>query len=156
KVIDMACEPGVSNNTARQPWYPLVEKYGLIFVYMGPPEKQPAFPRFAIAENLQEGETIIGTGRVSSGPVPRGGNMEALAAGNDYNWWNFHDNVLDPFHLYWLHGNLNGIQFVKTYAILPRVEFQYTKDGVRSIQHRDIGGGKVHQRMGQALLPNMN
>lgn len=34
--------------------------------------------------------------------------------------------------------------------------FEYTKDGVRSIQHRDIGNGKIHQRMGQSLLPNMN
>ncbi len=156
KVIDMACEPGVQNTNARQPWYPLVEKYGLIFVYMGPPEKQPAFPRFALTENLAEGETIVGTGSIAPRRGPGGGNMQALGGGNDYNWWNFHDNVLDPFHLYWLHGNLNGIQFVPTYAILPKVEFQYTNDGVRSIQHRDIGGGKIHQRMGQALLPNMN
>ncbi|MFZ1991627.1 MAG: Rieske 2Fe-2S domain-containing protein [Alphaproteobacteria bacterium] len=155
KVVEMACEPGVQNTSARQPWYPLVEKYGLIFVYMGPPEKQPVFPRFSVVEDLAEDEFIVARGGLAPTPMQRGSNMEALI-GTDYNWWNFHDNVLDPFHLYWLHGNLNGIQFVKTYALLPEVEFQYTKDGVRSIQHRDIGGGRIHQRMGQALLPNMN
>ena len=155
KVVEMACEPGVKNSSARQPWYPLVEKYGLIFVYMGPAEKQPAFPRFAVAEDLAEDEVLNARGSVDNMQMPAGTNMEALI-GQDYNWWNFHDNVLDPFHLFWLHGNLNGVQFVKTYAILPKVVFEYTKDGVRSIQHRDIGNGKIHQRMGQSLLPNMN
>lgn len=155
RVIDMACEPGVENKTARQPWYPLIEKYGLIFVYMGPPERQPAFPRFAIAEDLADDETLMSRGSIDGAQLPIGGNAEAVI-GQDYNWWNFHDNVLDPFHLFWLHGNLNGIQFVPTYAILPKVKFEYTQDGVRSIQHRDIGDGKIHQRMGQSLLPNMN
>ena len=27
----------------RQPWYPIVEKHGLLWVYMGPPDKQPDF-----------------------------------------------------------------------------------------------------------------
>ncbi len=155
-VLEMACEPGVQAPAgARQPWYPLVERYGLIFTYMGPPDRQPAFPRFSVVEDIGEDEEL----RVSGGlerPVFGGAIAEAVIGEQDYNWFQFHDNVLDPFHLFWLHGNLNGVQFVPTYAILPKVTFEYTSDGVRSIQHRDLGDGRVHQRMGQSILPNMN
>ena len=157
-VLEMACEPGAKAPAgARQPWYPLVEKYGLVFVYMGPPEKEPAFPRFSVCEDLGADEVLQARGgleRMQLGPAA--GIAEALIGDQDYNWFQFHDNVLDPFHLYWLHGNLNGIQFVPTYAILPKVTFERTTTGVRSIQHRDLGDGRVHQRMGESILPNMN
>jgi nitrite reductase/ring-hydroxylating ferredoxin subunit len=156
-VLEMACEPGAKAPAgARQPWYPLVEKFGLIWTYMGPPEKQPAFPRFDFTEDLAEGEEIVGRGGLTPAPMggPMNSNVQALV-GTDYNWFQLHDNVLDPFHLYWLHGNLNGVQFVDTYAILPKVAFEYTPDGVRSVQYRELGGGRTHLRMGQSLLPNM-
>lgn len=158
EVLEMACEPGAAPKVnARQPWYPLVERHGVIFTYMGPPEKQPAFPRFSVAEGLAEDETLVVSGGLKGLAIPDpNGVGAALAADQDYNWWQFHDNVLDPFHVYWVHARLNGVQFVDTYDILPKVTFEYTPDGVRSIQHRDVGGGKVHQRMGQSLLPNLN
>ena len=158
-VLEMACEPGAQPPAgARQPWYPLVEAYGLIFTYMGPPDRQPAFPRFSVCEDLADGEVLAAQGGLERMqiPGPAAGVVEALIGDQDYNWFQFHDNVLDPFHLFWLHGNLNGVQFVPTYAILPKVTFEYTPTGVRSIQHRDLGDGRVHQRMGQAILPNMN
>ena len=155
-VLEMACEPGVQPPAgARQPWYPLVEKHGLLFTYMGPLEKQPAFPRFSVCEDVGEDEELQVRGGLERMQMP-GVVVEALIGDQDYNWFQFHDNVLDPYHLFWLHGNLNGVQFVPTYAILPRVSFEYTSDGVRSIQHRDLGDGRIHQRMGQAILPNMN
>ncbi len=157
KVLEMACEPGAQAPAgARQPWYPLVEKHGLIFVYMGPPQKEPAFPRLSVTEDLEDDELLISSGGLERRQPLDGTIAEALIGGQDYNWFQFHDNVLDPFHLYWLHGRLNGIQFMPTYAILPKVTFERTKDGVRSIQHRDLGDGRIHQRMGQAILPNMN
>jgi len=157
RVLEMACEPGAQPPTGvRQPWYPLVEKHGLLFTYMGPPDREPAFPRFSACEDVGEDEELQVRGGLERIQLPPGGVVEALIGDQDYNWFQFHDNVLDPFHLYWLHGQLNGIQFVPTYAILPKVSFEYTKDGVRSIQHRDLGDGRVHQRMGQSILPNMN
>ena len=158
-VLEMACEPGARAPAgARQPWYPLVEAHGLVFTYMGPPEKQPAFPRFSVTEDLTDDEFLSVRGGLErmQMPGPDNGIMDALVGEQDYNWFQFHDNVLDPFHLYWLHGNLNGIQFVPTYAILPEVTFEYTPDGVRSIQYRDLGDGTAHLRMSQSLLPNMN
>jgi nitrite reductase/ring-hydroxylating ferredoxin subunit len=157
-VLEMACEPGARPPAGvRQPWYPLVEKYGLIFVYMGPPEKQPAFPRFSVAEDLAEGEVLMARGGIERMPIPDERGIASALVGNlDFNWFQFHDNVLDPFHLYWLHGNLNGVQFVETYRILPEVTFEPTPDGVRSVQYRDLGGGRAHLRMSQSIIPNMH
>lgn len=41
------CEPAndVHRHKVRQPWYPVQEFYGLIWTYMGPPEKKPVLPR---------------------------------------------------------------------------------------------------------------
>ncbi len=157
-VVEMACEPGAAAPAgARQPWYPLVEAHGLVFVYMGPPDRQPAFPRFSVVEDLKDDEVLTVHGGLERMQMPDANGVAAALVGDqDYNWFQFHDNVLDPFHLYWLHGNLNGVQFVDTYAILPEVSFEYTEDGVRSIQYRDLGDGRAHLRMSQSILPNMN
>ena len=158
QVLEMACEPGARPPAGvRQPWYPLVEAHGLIFTYMGPAEKQPLFPRFSVTEDLAEGEVLMSSGGVERRPIPdERGVASALVGKLDFNWFQFHDNVLDPFHLYWLHGNLNGVQFVETYRILPKVSFEQTPDGVRSIQYRDLGDGRAHLRMSQSLIPNMH
>src|SRR5665213_1488847 len=54
--LDQPCEPegGVHRDKARQPWYPVQELYGIVFAYLGPPEKQPALPRYDILENVPE------------------------------------------------------------------------------------------------------
>src|SRR5580698_5060044 len=48
--LEQPCEPdgGRHREKARQPWYPLEEKYGLVFAYLGPPSKQPLLPRYDI------------------------------------------------------------------------------------------------------------
>ena len=146
-----------ARNKIRQPWYPVVEKYGLIFSYLGPANKQPAFPRFSVVENLAENEAIISYRR-EAGPNG-GGAMPAvpkLDAKADYNWWQMFDNYMDAFHVYVLHNNINGTQFEESLGVLPEVKFEYTQDGVRSVQHRPMEDGRIHQRLSQVILPNMN
>ncbi len=48
RCLEQPCEPegGLFKDKVRQPWYPLQERYGLIFAYLGPAEKQPALPRY--------------------------------------------------------------------------------------------------------------
>jgi phenylpropionate dioxygenase-like ring-hydroxylating dioxygenase large terminal subunit len=60
RCLDQPCEPdgGLHKDKVRQPWYPVEERYGLIFAYMGPPEKQPPLPRFEALEVLRPGETV--------------------------------------------------------------------------------------------------
>ena len=50
--LEQPCEPegGRLRDRVRQPWYPVQERYGLIFAYMGPPEKKPVLPRYECLE----------------------------------------------------------------------------------------------------------
>src|SRR6476646_2858031 len=58
--LEMPCEPNnPGRQNIRQPWYPLVEKYGLLFAFMGPPDKQPIFPHFSLEDDLTSDERIV-------------------------------------------------------------------------------------------------
>ena len=153
ELLETPCEPNNPiRRTLRQPWYPVVEKFGLIFAYMGPPERQPAFPIFSIEENLEEDEELVSF-RVTfgaNGPDPK------VAGKTDYNWWQMFDNYMDPFHVVILHNTINGVQFVESLGILPEVKFRQVGDGIISIQHRKLPDGRLHQRLSQVMLPNIN
>jgi hypothetical protein len=70
------------------------------------------------------------------------------------NWLQHFENVMDPFHVPILHGSFSGNQFTAKMALMPRVKFEYTERGTRSIQLRDIEGG-VHRRITEAVLPTI-
>ena len=56
RVLEQPCEPdgGLFRDKVRQPWYPLEERYGLTFAYMGPPEKKlPALPHYECLEVIE-------------------------------------------------------------------------------------------------------
>jgi phenylpropionate dioxygenase-like ring-hydroxylating dioxygenase large terminal subunit len=151
--LEMPCEPeSRANERIRQPWYPVVEKFGLVFAYLGPAGRQPDFPVFSIADGLGEHEELKAVERLS-GP---NGVYPKVAARADYNWWNIFDNYMDPFHVVITHYAINGPQFTESLGILPKVEFEFTPDGVRSIQRRTLPDGRVHQRVSQVILPNMH
>jgi nitrite reductase/ring-hydroxylating ferredoxin subunit len=59
--LDQPCEPehGLHRDKARQPWYPVEERYGLVFAYMGPPEKKPILPRYDILEDIGPDDTLV-------------------------------------------------------------------------------------------------
>jgi hypothetical protein len=63
---------------------------------------------------------------------------------------------MDPFHVVVTHYSINGAQFTENLGILPEVKFEYTPDGVISIQHRTLPDGSLHQRVSQVMLPNMH
>lgn len=151
--LEMPCEPGNDyKEKVRQPWYPVMEKYGLVFTYMGPAATQPLFPRISVFEDLPDDEEIVPGGSYQ----PPVGEQKLFAGYQDFNWWQCYDNFMDPFHVYALHSTINGTQFVDMLRILPEVEFEYTADGVRTIQHRRLEDGRVHQRLSQTVMPNMN
>ena len=151
--LEMPCEPENDyKEKVRQPWYPVMEKYGLVFTYMGPANKQPMFPLISVFEDLPDDEEIVAGGSYQ----PPVGEQILFAGNQDFNWWQWFDNFMDPFHVYVLHSSINGTQFVDILKILPEVEFEYTADGVRTIQHRKLEDGRVHQRLSQTVIPNMN
>ncbi|WCM29478.1 aromatic ring-hydroxylating dioxygenase subunit alpha [Sphingomonas sp. QA11] len=149
KCVEQPCEPAGGARTAgrvRQPGYPVQELYGLIFAYMGPPENTPVLPRYDVLEELAPGEFIEAddTSLGSGGPaiVP-------------CNWLQHFENVMDPFHVPILHGSFSGNQFVAQMALMPEVLFEETERGIQSTQVRDLGEGKVHRRITEAVLPTI-
>jgi len=146
RCLEQPCEPPDSTykDRVRQPWYPCREYHGLVFAYMGPPERTPAFPRFDI---LEEGDGTV----VADGTSYGLGGGEVL----DCNWLQIFENVMDPFHVFVLHNAFSGQQFTKALAVRPRVHWEATERGVRSIQDRDMEGSGTLRRITEVLLPNV-
>ena len=117
----------------------------MIFAYMGPPDKAARLPRYDVLENSLPGEFIEADGNSigSGGPVIV-----------PCNWLQHFENVMDPFHVPILHGSFSGNQFTAKMAVMPKVKFEYTERGTRSMQLRDIEGG-VHRRITEAVLPTI-
>ena len=146
--LEQPCEPdgGRHRGLGRQPWYPVQDRYGLLFAYMGPPEKKPVLPRYEALEILDAGEfidaddTSIGSGGAAVVPC---------------NWLQHFENVMDPFHVPILHGAFSGTQFTEAMSRMPRVSFDYTERGVKSLQLRAVEGGKVMHRITEVVLPTL-
>src|SRR5437868_15521272 len=62
RCLEMPCEPDAGHplrDRVRQPWYPVEERYGLVFAYLGPLEKKPVLPRFDNLEDLAADEKMF-------------------------------------------------------------------------------------------------
>jgi phenylpropionate dioxygenase-like ring-hydroxylating dioxygenase large terminal subunit len=146
--LEQPCEPNAGAATCgrvRQPHYPIEERYGLIFAYLGPLEKKPVLPRYDVLETLEPGEFI----EADDSSIGSGGPAVVPC-----NWLQHFENVMDPFHVPILHGSFSGNQFTAQMSLMPRVTFENTPRGVRSVQLRDVGTG-VHRRITEAVLPTI-
>ncbi|HVW69335.1 MAG TPA: Rieske 2Fe-2S domain-containing protein [Steroidobacteraceae bacterium] len=130
----------------RQPVYPLEERYGLIFAYLGPPERKPVLPRYNILETLEPGEHI----EADDSSIGSGGPVIVPC-----NWLQHFENVMDPIHVPVLHGSFSGTQFTDSMNLFPDVTFTSMTDRVRSLQLRKLPSGQVHQRITEAVLPTV-
>ncbi len=146
--LEQPCEPdgGGFKDKVRQPWYPVEERYGLIFAYMGPPSKRPVLPRYECLENMDEGEFV------EADDTSIGGGGPAIIP---CNWLQHYENVVDPFHVPVLHGSFSGAQFTNMMASMPEVNFEALPGSVavRSIRNQD--DGKVFYRVTQAVFPTL-
>jgi nitrite reductase/ring-hydroxylating ferredoxin subunit len=144
--LDQPLEPdgGRARDNYFQPYYPVEERYGLIFAYMGPPEKQPVLPRYHCLEHLAPDETILvdATSRGTGGP--------AIC---DFNWFQHYENVMDPFHVVVLHDSFSGTQFVPDMGKMPQVTYEYTPRGIKSQQVRTMSDGRTLRRVTELALP---
>ena len=57
-----------------------------------------------------------------------------------YSWLHMNDNVMDPFHVQVLHSTFSGIQFHKSFALMPKVDFFYADHGVCYSAIRQLEG----------------
>ncbi len=147
--LEMPCEPhpaGPQCQRVRQPWYPVAERYGLVFAYLGPPEKRPVLPRYECLEALQPGEFVesddssIGSGGIVIAPC---------------NWLQHFENVVDPYHVPILHGAFSGPQFVEQMSAFPKVKFEYGRQGVKATSVRPRPDGKRFRRVTEAVVPTL-
>ncbi len=149
RCLEMPCEPnptGAQCQRVRQPWYPVEERYGLVFAYLGPPERKPLLPRYECLEVLQPGEFVeaddssIGSGGIAVAPC---------------NWLQHFENVVDPYHVPILHGSFSGPQFAAQMNAFPKVKFEYGRQGVKSTSIRPSSDGKRFRRVTEAVVPTL-
>ncbi len=145
--LDQPCEPdrGRNKESYRQPWYPVIEYNGLLFTYMGPPNKQPVFPRYEIFENLTDAEEIEIVDHFAFG-----GPSVAPC-----NWFQTHENVMDPYHVFILHNAISGPQFDPRLEIWPTINFQKHDWGITSTQDRRLDDGTMLHRIVETRFPNI-
>jgi phenylpropionate dioxygenase-like ring-hydroxylating dioxygenase large terminal subunit len=152
RCLDQPCEPNngaAHRHRIRQPWYPVEERYGLVFAYMGPPAKKPILPRWDALEDLALDETTFATD--SSFSV--GGDDSVKI--QPWNWLQDWENSTDPWHVYILHTAFSGSQFAPEMAVRPQVEWEYTELGVRYIAYRKLADGRELDRVSPLLFPNI-
>ena len=151
RCLRQPCEPDGGRNldVARQPWYPVEERYGLVFAYMGPPEKRPVLPRYDILEDLGPDEEI----RAYLGAFGSTGDNSLPVA--PYSWLHMNDNVMDPYHVYVLHSIFTGVQFAPQFALMPKVDFFATDEGVCYSAKRKLDDGREYDRVSSWIMPNI-
>ena len=156
---DQPCEPqnGLNRDKFRQPWYPVEERYGLVWAYMGPPERKPLMPRYNLLEDLADDEQLytddknIGSGRYNDRPVP-------------FNWLQHFENILDTAHFLWLHVFHSGPQFGSRYGEFEKLgfqpwerlagqEWQVTDRGVKTERFMKVPDGRTLRTVTETVLP---
>ena len=147
RCLEQPCEPqgGLFRDKVRQPWYPVEERYGLIFAFMGPPERKPVLPRYHCLEVMDDGE-FVETDDSSLG----GGGPQIIPC----NWLQHYENVVDPFHVPVLHASFSGAQFTMAMAAVPEVTFERSPRGVTVRSTRKVDG-KTFRRVTEAVFPTL-
>jgi phenylpropionate dioxygenase-like ring-hydroxylating dioxygenase large terminal subunit len=166
RCLEQAGEPdkGRRRDVARQPWYPVVELYGLVFVYMGPPELKPDLPRYDCLERTGDADPRA---YQSTWPIP---GMTVTGMVQDFNWLQIFENALDAVHATWLHSNHSGYQFAGTgttgfpehyydpYTAAERITYARTELGGKYdqtfIDDADEGTGKEMVWTSEIFFPN--
>jgi phenylpropionate dioxygenase-like ring-hydroxylating dioxygenase large terminal subunit len=145
--LEQPCEPqgGLFRDKVRQPWYPIEERYGLIFAFMGPPERKPVLPRYQCLDVMDDGE-FVETDDSSLG----GGGPQIIPC----NWLQHYENVVDPLHVPVLHASFSGAQFTMAMAAMPQVTFERSPRGVTVRSTRNVDGKTFH-RVTEAVIPTL-
>ena len=116
--------------------YPTHEYNGIVFAYLGTPDRQPPFP---IYDSF-------------SRPGYR------LIPGQKYfypcNWLQILENTMDPVHTAFLHTIVSGAVFTNEFGVMPELEFVETPVGMIYIATRRVGDN-LWARMVENVLPNL-
>jgi nitrite reductase/ring-hydroxylating ferredoxin subunit len=117
--------------------YPTLEFTGLIFAYLGPPDRRPAFPLYDSFE--VEGHRL----------------MPAAKFTLPCNWLQVKDNSMDPVHTAFLHALSSGYQFTEAFGAVPELDWALTEAGMVYIATRRVGD-LVWVRVCDYMPPNVH
>jgi phenylpropionate dioxygenase-like ring-hydroxylating dioxygenase large terminal subunit len=121
--------------------YPTHVFADLVFAYMGPPEKKPAFPML----DLYDAAHIA---------VESGFEKDCV---NECNWLQIHENAMDPVHTAYLHVLTTGAQrgFSDRMGIVPIMQWVQNENGMHYIASRRVKDSDlVWIRVVDTFMPN--
>jgi phenylpropionate dioxygenase-like ring-hydroxylating dioxygenase large terminal subunit len=147
--LEQPCEPqgGLFKDKVRQPWYPVEERYGLLFAYMGPPDRKPVLPAYECLEVMDEGEFV------EADDSSLGGGGPTIIP---CNWLQHYENVVDPFHVPVLHGSFSGPQFTRRGRAAHRRDAEADGAGAAQNPRARLAPAQIHllsRRVGHQNLP---
>jgi phenylpropionate dioxygenase-like ring-hydroxylating dioxygenase large terminal subunit len=142
-ILDMPLEPPGNpfRNYIQHPCYPVREFGGLVFAYMGPPDKTPEFPIYDVWK--KEG------GLLKARMGPRVGGAV------NCNWLQAEENLMDALHTFWLHTLHSGSQFPSdAYGMTPHeLKYEETDMGMRFVMTRKLPNGKWWDVVWEMVMP---
>jgi phenylpropionate dioxygenase-like ring-hydroxylating dioxygenase large terminal subunit len=149
KILDTPGEPADSTLKDRlyHGAYPTHEYGGLVFAYMGPPNKRPEFP---ILDTYGTMPNLSGKRLLS--------NVQIMWP---CNWLQVRENAMDPSHFFYLHSMPGNVEFAERLGLdegsVRSVEWDYmeTPVGMVSIDSRRVGDF-VWVLVSDYILPNIN
>jgi phenylpropionate dioxygenase-like ring-hydroxylating dioxygenase large terminal subunit len=140
KILDTPGEPPDSTYKERlcHGSYPTVEYLGLVWAYMGPPEKQPSFPMY---------DTF--------NPVPGYCLSKPGIEVWPCNWLQIKDNSMDPFHTAILHTIEMGHGFTEAFKEFGQLNWMEVPNGL-IYMHSRRNGDNVWVRITDFIGPNLH
>jgi len=142
-ILEMPLEPAPNPylKQIQHPCYPVREFGGLMFAYMGPPERLPEFPLYDVWQRPG------GTLKARMGPRV-GGPVNC-------NWLQAEENLMDALHTFWLHTLHSGPQFPSVaYGMTPdELRYEETQMGMRFVLARKLPTGKWWELIWEMIMP---
>ncbi len=136
-LLDTPAEPGERmRSRVVHGAYPVEERNGIVFAYLGPPELKPRLPEFDV-------EAIPATRSVP------------FSLETPCNWLQVYENTQDPVHVVYLHTRTSGAQFGDASGADQALDYRETPLGMVNVQTR-VWGGRLWTRMTETILPNAN
>ena len=121
--------------------YPTLDYEGLVFAYMGPPDKRPTFPKY---DTFERADYHSWAGDSCTLPC---------------NWLQVKENCMDPAHLLYLHTigseDPEAAQVTEDFAQMPEWEYLETPVGLMYLDTRRVGD-KVWVRIADFLPPTLH
>jgi phenylpropionate dioxygenase-like ring-hydroxylating dioxygenase large terminal subunit len=116
--------------------YPVHERNGIIFAYLGPPDEKPDFPVFD-TENQPDTEAV------------------PFSITTPCNWLQVYENTQDPIHVLHLHARSSGVQFGNASGVDQEIDYRNTPLGMINVQSRRVDD-MLWIRSTESILPNVN